>query len=298
MTPEGVSTALFDTTARATMEWKIHWLLRLALFCEFVGHGAFGVLTKPAWLAYFAVFDIPEAWACRLMPVVGSVDIAIGTLTLLAPTRLSLLYMACWGLFTALLRPLAGEGWWEFFERAYNFGVPWLMLRLHSPGTPCTAWWTMITAVPRLSTVKAQALQWALRAIMASMLIGHGGFALVMGKQNLIHLYEAVGFGVLGVPLPMFSALLGGMEMLLGMLCVGVTWVPFFFFVCAWKLGTELLYVPAQAYGAWWEVMERSSSYAAPLLWIALHTLVKEAQCATSAIQFSHKELHNKSAMR
>jgi hypothetical protein len=44
----------------------------------------------------------------------------------------------------------------------------------------------------------------------------------------------------------------------------------FFLFVCAWKLGTEGLYVPAQAYGAWWEVLERGSSYAAPLLWIGL----------------------------
>ena len=37
--------------------------------------------------------------------------------------------------------------------------------------------------------------------------------------------------------------------------------------VCV-EAGTELLHVPAQAYGAWWEVLERGSSYAAPLLWI------------------------------
>ena len=41
-----------------------------------------------------------------------------------------------------------------------------------------------------------------------------------------------------------------------------------------WKLGTELLYVPAQAYGAWWEVLERGSSYAAPLLWIGLQQVL------------------------
>jgi hypothetical protein len=260
------------------MEWKIHWLLRLALFCEFVGHGAFGVLTKQAWLAYFALFGIPEAWAWRLMPVVGSVDIALGTLTLVAPIRAGLLYMAVWGFFTALLRPLAGEGLWEFFERSYNFGVPGLMLWVHSARTTCPAWFAVITAVPQLTMTRVHQYQWALRGIMASMLIGHGGFGLVMGKQNLIHLYEAAGFGVFGIPLPTLSAVIGGVEMLLGVLCVGVSWVPFFLFVCAWKLGTELLYVPAQAYGAWWEVLERGSSYAAPLLWIAMHTFDKDAK--------------------
>jgi hypothetical protein len=123
-----IATALGDSVARHTLEWKLHWLLRLALCGEFVGHGAFGVLTKAAWLRYFALFGIPDTRAWRLMPVVGSVDIALGTLTLVAPTRAGLLYMSWWGLFTALLRPLAREGWWEFFERAYNFGIPLLML--------------------------------------------------------------------------------------------------------------------------------------------------------------------------
>src|SRR5207248_10835566 len=97
---------------------------------------------------------------------------------------------------------------------------------------------------------------------------GHGGCGLVMGKQNLLRLYEAAGFGGFGVPLPTLSAVIGGWEMLLGVLCVVVTSPAFFLFVCVWKLGTELLHVPAQAYGAWWEVMERGGSYAAPLVWI------------------------------
>jgi hypothetical protein len=56
-----ISTSVVDKVARQTPEWKIHWLFRLALFCEFVGHGAFGVLTKQAWVAYFTPFGIPEA---------------------------------------------------------------------------------------------------------------------------------------------------------------------------------------------------------------------------------------------
>jgi hypothetical protein len=53
------------------------------------------------------------------------------------------------------------------------------------------------------------------------------------------------------VPLPTLSAMIGGLEIVLGVLCVVVTSTAFFLFVFVWKLGTELLYVPAQAYGAW-----------------------------------------------
>jgi hypothetical protein len=80
--------------------------------------------------------------------------------------------------------------------------------------------------------------------------------------------------GGVGVPLPTISVAIGGFEMLLGVLCLEVNVVAFFFFVCGWKLGTELLHVPGQAYGAWWEVLERGSSYAAPLLWIGVQQVL------------------------
>jgi hypothetical protein len=268
MAPETVPTSLFDPAARQTPEWYIHWLFRLALCAEFVGHGAFGVITKQAWVPYFTLFGVPEAWAWRLMPVVGSIDITLGLLVLLAPTRAGLLYMGGWGWFTALLRPLAGEGGWEFLERSYNFGVPLLMLWVHGWESRISAWFAALTGVPRLTVARAQVAQWALRGMMASMLIGHGAFGLVMGKAHLLRCYDAIGLGGVGVPLPTLSAAVGGFEMLLGALCVQVTRPAFFVSVCAWKLGTEGLHVPAQAYGAWWEVLERGSSYAAPLLWI------------------------------
>jgi hypothetical protein len=109
-------TSLLHPAARHTVEWKLHWLFRLALCGEFVGHGAFGLMTKQAWVPYFTLFGLPEGWAWTLMPVVGSVDIVLGLLALVAPTRAGLLYMGCWGLFTALLRPLAGEGGGSFWN--------------------------------------------------------------------------------------------------------------------------------------------------------------------------------------
>jgi hypothetical protein len=281
MSPEAVPTSLFDPAARQTPEWSLHWLFRLALCAEFVGHGAFGVLTKQAWVPYFTMFGFPETWAWTLMPAVGTVDIALGVLALVAPTRAALLYMACWALFTAALRPLAGEGGWEWLERSYNFGVPFLMLWVHGMGTTARAWFTALTEVPRLTVARAQATQWGLRGIMASMLIGHGAFGLIMGKATLLRFYEAAGFGVFAIPLPALSAAIGGIEMGLGMLCLQATRPAFFVFVCAWKLGTEFLHVPAEAYGAWWEVLERGGSYAAPVLWLGFHRAL--AACGATA---------------
>jgi hypothetical protein len=75
--------------------------------------------------------------------------------------------------------------------------------------------------------------------------------------------------------------------MLLGVLCLWVNAVPFFLFVCAWKLGTEGLFVPAHTSGAWWEVMERGGSYAAPLLWMGLHYGIHGAWRADHASEFA-----------
>jgi hypothetical protein len=119
---------------------------------------------------------------------------------------------------------------------------------------------------------------------MAGMLIGHGAFGLIMGKATLLRFYDAAGFGGFGVPLPTVSAAIGGFEMLLGVWCLEAKRPAFFLFVCAWKLGTEFLHVPAQAYGAWWEVLERGSSYAAPLLWLGFHRVLASHGAAAQGL--------------
>jgi hypothetical protein len=120
----------------------LFWLLRLACVWEYVGHGAFGVLTKAAWVPYYGVVGIPEAWAYRLMPLTGSVDIFLGFLVLLKPVHAALLYMALWGLWTALLRPLSGEPFWETLERAPNVLVPAALLVLRGLPPDWRTWWT------------------------------------------------------------------------------------------------------------------------------------------------------------
>ena len=106
----------------------LYWTLRLACAAEFVGHGAFGIITKAAWLPYFGVVGIPPEWGWRLMPMIGTVDITLGLLVgLILPARGLLLYMAFWGFL-----PAAGEPWWEFIERACNMVAPfalWYVMR-------------------------------------------------------------------------------------------------------------------------------------------------------------------------
>jgi hypothetical protein len=154
----------------------LHWNLRLAVAACFIGHGAFVIITKLAWLPYFAVFGIPESWAWRLTPVVGAVDVAVGTLTLFQPVRAVILYMTFWGLQTACLRPLAGQGLRELLERAGNYGGP-------SPSSSCSgraADWFSRRPAPLLTEERARATGWILRVTTALLLIGHGGFDVVM----------------------------------------------------------------------------------------------------------------------
>jgi uncharacterized membrane protein YphA (DoxX/SURF4 family) len=107
-----------------------YWTLRLGAAACFIGHGAFGVLTKEAWVPYFGFVGIPADWAFRLMPVVGAVDIAVGLAVLFTPRPIVLAYMVGWASWTAVLRPLTGESVFETLERAGNYGVPLALLLL------------------------------------------------------------------------------------------------------------------------------------------------------------------------
>lgn len=119
---------------------RIQWLLRIACAGEFIGHGAFGLITKAAWLPYFGVVGIPPSIAYQLMPLIGLVDISMGLLVLVRPVRAALLYMAIWGLATATIRPVSGEPIWEWVERIPNFCVPFAFLYLRGFGKSLADW--------------------------------------------------------------------------------------------------------------------------------------------------------------
>jgi hypothetical protein len=279
----GHGDSLLKRMQSQSVEWRLHWLLRLGVFMEFVGHGCCGLNTKAGWLAYFKVFAIPESVAWRLMPMVGGMDIALGILALLAPRRALLLYMAIWGCFTALLRPAAGEGGWEFIERAYNYGIPMTFLLLHGWGRDRKSWFEALKSVPKLSPEHAQSLLLTGRIIVALMLIGHGGFGAFMGKKNLLGFYEVAGFGVFGLPLETIRAGIGFFEIALGVAALFASSTTFFSFIFAWKVGSELLYPISGASLACWEFVERGSSYVAPLVLLCLLANLRTVAAAQSA---------------
>lgn len=103
----------------------IKWILRISVAGEFLGHGAFALQGKKDWINWFAKFGVadPET-AAQLLFIVGMIDIALAILVLIKPMRPALLWMAFWGFWTALLRPLVGMPIWDFVERSANWGAP------------------------------------------------------------------------------------------------------------------------------------------------------------------------------
>jgi hypothetical protein len=230
-------------------------LLRFAVGLCFIGHGAFGILGKQAWLPYFDVIGISEGMAWRLMPFVGCVDIAVGVLALIAPTRAGFAWAALWALWTAALRPLAGESIWELLERAGNYGVPIAILAW--AGFPRSR----AAAFERLtSTHLADAAYARVRAILLAttflLLIGHGGFGVFDRKPLLGEHYAVVGMDAVWVP-P-----IGAFEMALALLVLMRPVPSVLLGIAFWKIGTEALYPLSGA--PVWEFVERGGSYLAP----------------------------------
>ena len=173
-----ISTGLGSWRPRP-LEWRLQWVLRLAVSLEFIGHGLFGIIGTEGWLAYYAVLGIPADVGRTMMPPTGAVDITLGVLVLLRPTRALIAYMAFWGLFTATLRPLAGEGIWELVERSYNYGAPAALLLLHGIGHNPREWFGRVHELPRLTRRRAEAFYHGFQWIIGLYLIGHGGLGLL-----------------------------------------------------------------------------------------------------------------------
>src|SRR5471030_1634668 len=95
---------------------NMHYTLRFASAMCFIGHGAFGIITKKIWLNYFAVFGIGPVAGYHLMPWLGAADILIGLSLLFYPALAVLLWLVIWGTVTSLLRPLSGEPFAEAIE--------------------------------------------------------------------------------------------------------------------------------------------------------------------------------------
>jgi hypothetical protein len=242
---------------------KLHYTLRFASAMCFIGHGAFGIITKQIWCNYFAVFGISNAMAYHLMPVIGTIDILMGISLLIYPTRAVLLWLIIWGTFTALLRPASGESLAEFAERAGNYGVPLVLLILCSSSNQNNKAWFAPIDENRLydgqTHIKASD---CLKMIVFLLVIGHGWLNLA-AKPGLLQQYVSLGFSN-----PVQTAHLTGIFELIAacsILIRPVRSIVLFLFI--WKMGSELFYPHWEMF----EWIERGGSYGAILsLWFIL----------------------------
>ncbi len=225
----------------------------------FIGHGAFGIITKAAWVPYFGVAGISEPAAWRLMPWIGTMDVVIGILALVRPCRALLGWAVFWATWTALLRPLSGESAWETVERAGNYGVPLALLIVAGLKggwfNRLPAHWENLT-----DTVRAR-LAWTLRIVTFALLTGHGALGLFVHKAGLTKHYAALGFDQPASVTP----LVGGFEILLAALVLIFPRPALLIGVVAWKLATESLFFLSGTPAPIFELIERFGSYAAPL---------------------------------
>ena len=237
---------------------RTEWCLRIGAAACFIGHGAFGVITKEAWLPYFAVFGIGRDLAYTLMPVVGSIDIAAGVLVLLSPRPIGLLYMAIWGFMTALLRPLAGESVFETLERAGNYGVPLALLTMFSVGGIRG----LLTPAPHRRAVNRELLGRVLLWSTATLLFAHGALQAFTRKPLFATLYGAVGFPATVTPAIGYAEMAAALAVLIAP-------VPALLIAIAvWKVATETLFPMSGS--PVWEFVERGGSYTAPIALVLL----------------------------
>ena len=246
---------------------KIHYTLRIASAMCFIGHGYFWYFDLQAiWCNYFAVFGIGKIMAYRLMPLLGTVDILLGLLLLIKPFRAILGWLVIWGALTALCRPLSGEPFAEFLERAGNYGVP-LCLLLLGGGIKFSAAWLRSpidpqTPVDEKTWAKVKTL---LRVAVCLLLAGHGWLNL-LHKPGLIQQYSSLGFSN-----PVNVSILAGLFEIMSALAVLIRPVrPLLLGFLIWKIGTELFYPHFELV----EWVERAGSYGSILaLWFCLDPL-------------------------
>ncbi|MEN9348003.1 MAG: hypothetical protein RLZZ77_1514 [Bacteroidota bacterium] len=250
---------------------QVSWLLRFGMLGCFVGHGIWGLLHKPGWLPFFEIYFIPKHIAYQLMPFVGIMDILIGVVAFFKPNRTILIWAAFWTLFTALLRPCAGMGMSEFFERGGNYGLP--LALLYIVGWPKTTkdWFSALSFQSIEHKITHPHFEKIARLCLVMLLAGHGGLAFFVQSPLL---EKHLSF--LGLSLPNQLQWFGLFEMALAVFVWFRSRTPYLmFFIVAFKLFSESLHPIVGDTRDVLETIERMGDYILPLV---LWTLYKNEQ--------------------
>jgi hypothetical protein len=248
---------------QVSSEKKIHYTLRLAAGMCFIGHGAFGVVTKSIWVNYFAVFGIGHDLAYQLMPWIGTVDIFMGLSMLIFPTRAIAAWLVIWGFITASLRPLSGEPFAEFIERAGNYGAPLAFLLLSGFSfTKKIGWFAQINPDTTGDTETFKRMIFCLKIVVFLLLLGHGWLNLIE-KKALLDQYASLGFSNTHE----VAQAVGIFEIIAACTTLIRPIRPLIFLLLLWKITSELFYPKYELF----EWIERGGSYCSLLaLWLAL----------------------------
>jgi hypothetical protein len=248
----------------STIHQNIYHILRIAAAMCFIGHGAFGIITKPIWCNYMALFGIGPELAYQLMPVVGTIDILLGFSLLVYPSRAVALWLVFWGILTASMRPLAGEPFAEMIERAGNYGAPLAMLLILGKETSLGAWFKKLDAEAINKAAVSNLAIWCLKVSSFLLLSGHGWLNLIH-KPGLLAQYDDLGFTD-----PAATATIIGCLEIMGAFSVLIKPLgSVLLLLFVWKIVSEMFY---PHFGIW-EWVERGGSYACLLGLLLLKTL-------------------------
>ena len=256
-----LETNYLQTTMPLRTEVKIHYILRIAVAMCFIGHGAFGIITKEIWCNYFAVFGIGTKTAYALMPWVGGADVLLGMIMLFYPMRAIALWLVIWGLFTASLRPASGEPFAELIERAGNFGAPLALLILSGGIKSIKQLFIPIDPYAQINTDTLKNVTTCLKVVAFLLLMGHGWLNIIE-KKGLLNQFASLGFTQPGK----VAQFAGVFEIAAALLVLFKPIRGILLILIIWKMATELFYPHYEMF----EWIERGGSYCTLIaLWFA-----------------------------
>ncbi len=106
------------------------WVLRIAIFGTFLGHGLIAISIKPHWVPLITAYGFSPETALSIMPLIGYFDVLIAFVIIIYPIRLVVIWCIIWAFFAAISRPIAGEAFTEFIERTALWASPLAFLVL------------------------------------------------------------------------------------------------------------------------------------------------------------------------
>lgn len=111
-----------------TIKNPLEIIARIGVFGTFFGHGILAIGVNPKWIPLLTSVGFTPQQSMFLMPIIGIMDVLVAIITLLHPVRQILIWACIWAFLTALSRPLSGEPFLEFVERAANWCLPLVLV--------------------------------------------------------------------------------------------------------------------------------------------------------------------------